>query len=172
MLEKLFTVLFTMLIILSLTACKKDEDTGKIGELAEIKGTDPFASPFSGSTDMFRMNSTESDKTSYAYSGNKIPKFFPKDMPIYSPASVTSCKILENNKGAIAMFLTRDTPDKIAEFYLRFLKEKNWKTEDKIMTENIFSLMAKKDSSTISISAAQGTNGTAITLAISLSTNR
>ena len=171
MLKKLFAVLLTMLIILSLTACKKDEDTGKIGELAEIKETDPFASPFSGNSDLFRVDSTENEKINYAYSGNKIPKSFPKELPIYSPASVTSCKILENNKGAIAVLLTRDTPDKIAEFYLRFLKEKNWETEDKIMTENIFSLMAKKDSSTISISAAQGTNGTAITLAISMSTN-
>ena len=48
MFNKLSFAILTILIILSLTACEKDEDAGKIGKMAEIKGTEPFSSPFSG----------------------------------------------------------------------------------------------------------------------------
>ncbi len=168
MLKQLSAAFLIIFMLLHFPACTKDDDAGKIGELAEIKESDPFEGPFSGNTDMFRPETTEAVKINYAYSGNEIPEFFPKELPVYTRSKVTSCRILENNKGAIAVLLTQDAPGKVAEFYLNFAKEKNWKTRDKIMTENIFSLMAKKDSSTISISAAKGTNGTALTLAISL----
>ena len=46
MLNKLSSALLTILIILSLTACEKDEDAGKIGKMTEIKETEPFSSPF------------------------------------------------------------------------------------------------------------------------------
>lgn len=168
MLKKLLLVTLTLLIILSVSACEKDEDAGKIGEMAEINETKPFENPFFGDSDLSRPKAAEIEKISYAYKGNEIPESFPNDLPVYSPAKVTSCRILENNKGAIAVLLTRDSTDKIAEFYLSFAKEKNWEIEDKLMTENIFSLLAKNDASTISISAAKETNGTAITLAIAL----
>ena len=172
MLKKLFAAFFTLLIILSLTACEKDKDAGKIGEMAKINDENPFAGPFSGKADMFRTDSTENEKINYAYSGNKIPESFPKEMPVYSPASVTSCKILENNKGAIAVLHTLDTPDKIAAFYINSAQKKGWTTEDELLTEKMFYLMARNDSSIINISVTEGTNGTTITLAISLNTNQ
>ena len=172
MLIKLSTVLLTILIILSLTACEKDEDAGIIGKLAEIRDTEPVHNPFSGNSDMFRIESNENEKISYAYSGNKVPESFPKELPVYSPAIVTSCKILENNKGAIAVLQTMDTPDKVSEFYLKSAQEKNWKTKDKLLTEKMFFLMEKNNSSSINISAIEGTKGTTITLAISLNKNQ
>ena len=170
MLNKLSSALLTILIILSLTACEKDEDAGKIGKMAEIKETEPFSSPFSGKSDWFSTESTK-NKISYTYNGNKIPEYFPKELPVYSPAIVNSCRILENNKGAIAVLQTMDAPDKIAEFYLNSANKNGWTTEDKLLTEKMFFLMAKNNSSSINISATEGIKGTTLTLAISLNTN-
>jgi hypothetical protein len=170
MFNKLSFAILTILIILSLTACEKDEDAGKIGEMAEIKETEPFSSPFSGKSDWFSTESTE-NKISYAYNGNKIPEYFPKELPVYSPAIVNSCRILENNKGAIAVLQTMDSPDKIAEFYLNSAKENDWTIEDKLLTEKMFFLLVKNNSSSINISATEGIKDTTITLAISLNTN-
>ena len=64
-----------------------------------------------------------------------------------------------------------DSPDKIAGFYLNSAKENDWTTEDKLLTEKMFFLLAKNNSSSINISAAKGIKGTTITLAISLNTN-
>ena len=170
MLKQLSSAFLIILFLFTFSACKKDEDAGKAGKPGELKEIKPFENPFFGNSDLLRPETAEAEKINYAYRGNEIPESFPKKLPVYAPSKVTSCRILENNKGAIAVLLTQDAPGKVAEFYLNFAKEKNWKTEDKIMTENIFSLMAKKDFSTISISAAKGTNGTSLTLAISLNT--
>ena len=176
LMEKIFSksssTLLIILIILSLTACKKDEDAGKIGEMAGIKDAEPFMSPFSGRSDVLSTETTENEIISYAYSGRKIPESFPKELPVYSPAIVTSCRILENNKGAIAVLQTMDTPDKVSEFYLNLAQEKNWETTDKLLTEKMFFLLVKNNASSINISATEGTKGTTISLAISLNTNQ
>ena len=170
MLKQSSPVFLIIFILLLLPACTKDEDAGKIGKMAEIKEPAPLKTPFFGDSDLFRPETAAAEKINYAYRGNEIPGSFPKELPVYTPSKVTSCRILEDNKGAIAVLLTQPPPEKVAEFYLNFAKEKNWDIKDKIMTENIFSLMAKKDYSTISISAVKGTNGTSLTLAISLNT--
>lgn len=160
--------LLIIFIFLSIPACSKDEDSGETGQLGKIRESEPFATPFSSGKDRFRPESSEIEKATYAYIGKEIPESFPKELPVYSPSTVTSCKILGNEKGAIAVLLTRDTPEKIADFYLKFLKEKNWETQDRLLTDNIFSLMAKKEFSTIMISAAVGESGTTATIAISI----
>ena len=172
MFGKLSSTLLIILIILNLTACKKDEDAGKIGEMAKIKETEPFVSPFAGESDRLSTKTIENKKISYAYNGKKIPESFPKEMPVYSPAIVTSCRILKNNKGAIAVLQTMDSPDKVSEFYLSTSHGNNWITEDKLLTEKMFFLLAKNNSSRINISATEGTKGTTITLAISLNPNK
>jgi len=163
---KRLTFFFIIIVFLNLAACSKDEDTGKIGKMAEIKDENPFGNLFSGKTDTFRPERAEPEKITYTYKGNEIPESFPKDLPIYSPARVTSCRILENNKGAIAVLLTQDPPGKISEFYLSHGEKEKWEIKDRMMLKSIFSLLAKKGASTINISATEGEKGTTLTIAI------
>lgn len=162
--------LMVLVILFCLTACTADEDTGRIGQLAKIKDTEPPESPFAGRTDIFQPQTAETKKISYTYSGTTIPETFPRSLPVYTPAKPTSCRILKNNRGAIAVLLTQDPPAKIEKFYLEYFRKENWKIEDRMMMGNILSLLATRGTDTISISATEGNSGITLTLAISMNT--
>lgn len=157
-----------ILILICLTACSEDEDTGRIGRPGEIKNSEFPESPFAGRTDIFQPPAAEPEKIRYAFSGSTIPESFPRALPVYTPAAPTTCRILQNNRGALAVLLTQDSPAKIEKFYLDHFSKEGWKIKDRMMLGNILSLLATRKSDTISISAVEGENGVTLTLAIAL----
>jgi len=160
--------LILILILIWLSACSEDKDTGRIGRPGAIKNTELPESPFAGSTDIFQPPAAETGKIRYAFSGTTIPESFPRALPVYTPADPTACRILQNNRGAIAVLLTQDPPAKIEKFYLDHFRKKGWKIKDRMMLGNILSLLAARKSDTISISAVEGEKGVTLTLAIAL----
>lgn len=92
--------------------------------------------------------------------GEKIPENFPKDAPIYSPATVVSSMVLGPMK--MLSLETTDSKDAVLDFYKSKLTGDGWKEMANMgMSEKDAMMMYQKDNRqlTITLSATDDTSG-------------
>ena len=100
--------------------------------------------------------------------GNKIPKDFPKDVPVYGDAEVISflggAKDKEYN--ATAMLSTADPDAKVVEFYEKNLRSKGWEVETSYLGEMAIISFKKANGWNGSVTVIPSENETAISLTV------
>ncbi|NLY89954.1 MAG: hypothetical protein GX085_10150 [Firmicutes bacterium] len=100
--------------------------------------------------------------------GNKIPKDFPKDVPVYGDAEVVSffggAKDKEYN--ATAMLSTADPDAKVVEFYEKNLRNKGWEIETSYLGEMAIISFKKASGWNGSVTVIPGENDTSISLTV------
>lgn len=100
--------------------------------------------------------------------GNKIPKDFPKDVPVYGDAEVISflggAKDKEYN--ATAMLSSPDPNNKVIEFYEKNLRSKGWEVETSYLGEMAIISFKKASGWNGSVTIIPNENETAISLTV------
>jgi len=100
--------------------------------------------------------------------GNKIPKDFPKDVPVYGDAEVVSflggAKDKEYN--ATAMLSTTDSNAKVVEFYEKNLRSKGWEIETSYLGEMAIISFKKASGWNGSVTIIPSEDDTAISLIV------
>ena len=101
--------------------------------------------------------------------GVKVPEDFPKDIPVYSGATLIIHQSVKN--GRYLQLKTSDAADKVTAFYKEKLKAEGWKQVSESSSESprsgITTLMNTKDNRTLSVVISQDDEGTSLTLSVS-----
>lgn len=96
--------------------------------------------------------------------GIAVPSDFPKDVPVYAGASVTTSATVQNT---ITLVLKSTDPvSKVAAFYKEQLKASDWTVEAAIESEEGSFLTGKKEDRVLSTSIAKEGTGSLISITI------
>ncbi len=89
--------------------------------------------------------------------GGSLPADFPKDVPVYAGATVTSGAT--TGAGAAVVFSSADATDKIAAFYKEELPKNGWSKPIATDMGGISAISATKEKRQLGISITKGTDG-------------
>lgn len=100
--------------------------------------------------------------------GNKIPKDFPKDVPVYGDAEVVSFigGAKDKEYSATAMLSTADPHAKVVEFYEKNLRSKGWEVETSYLGEMAIISFKKASGWNGSVTVLPSENETGISLTV------
>jgi len=90
--------------------------------------------------------------------GNKLPKGYPRDVPLYAKAEIQSYLGVGNGENSTATFSSKDQPDTIIAFYERELTKHGWNHETSNFGELTIILGEKEDGRSCSISITKPEN--------------
>ena len=109
----------------------------------------------------------ETDQGSY-YSGGQLPKNWPTDLPIMPSAQVQMAgnSTQAGGAGSGAVFMIHKTPSEVAEYYKTELTKNGYTISDRAEAMGIFTLVAKKGQSTVSLAAQSTGEQTTVTIGI------
>jgi len=98
--------------------------------------------------------------------GNKIPKDFPKNVPVYTKAEVVSFigGAKDKKYEATAMLSTTDPDSKVVEFYEKNLRSKGWEMETSYLGKMVIITFKKANGWNGSVTVIPDENETAISL--------
>jgi len=102
----------------------------------------------------------------------EVPKDFPKDVPIYKKASVTTAFTMndEDTNGSAVTLNTKDSVDKVGAFYEKELKKEGWDIEVETQTEYITAVSIEGSKGqlklNVQIGPGYGTGGTMIMIMV------
>jgi hypothetical protein len=98
-------------------------------------------------------------------STGSLPADFPKDVPVYEGASVTSASTTGGVAGAVLM--TSDAPDKVSAFYKDELAKQGWSKPQAIDMSGTSTITATKDKRRVSVAITKAQDGkTSISLGV------
>jgi hypothetical protein len=95
--------------------------------------------------------------------GIALPGDFPKDVPVYTGATVLSSA--KANDGMMVTLQTPDEVDKVAEFYEKNLKDQGWTTENTVKMGEGSHFANKKEKRSLNVSIS-GSDKTMIVLIV------
>lgn len=86
-----------------------------------------------------------------------LPADFPKDIPIYTGASVVSASTTGAGVGAVLS--TADAPEKVADFYKTELEKNGWSKPQVVSAAGTNSVMAKKEKHQLAVGITKAADG-------------
>jgi hypothetical protein len=86
-----------------------------------------------------------------------IPADFPKDVPVYAGAEVTSASTAGGVVGAVLM--TADAPDKVAAYYADELAKQGWSKPQAVDMAGTHTMTATKDKRRASVTVTKAQSG-------------
>ena len=109
------------------------------------------------------------DEGSFSAS-DKLPDDFPKDVPLYTGAKITSsitAKGTDDKSSSVTVSLTtKDSVDKVSAFYAAELKDNSWVVDSDYTTEEGYALSASKDGRSLFVTASGNIGETSITVSV------
>ena len=114
------------------------------------------------SSDKVTVNSTDGTATYAAGGSAKVPDNFPKDIYVYSGASVLSTMTLP--EGQNLQLQTRDSSEKVMKAYKEKMNANGWKEETTYTTDQQSVVSYKKDNRTANIIVVAADGNTHINL--------
>jgi cytochrome c-type biogenesis protein CcmE len=175
---KKYTYLFfivPVMFTLALSACSREKSyetkEGKVtvkedGKKVQFKGKDEDIT-VSGDENQGQVKiKTKDGESTISYNKDKLPDNFPKDIPIYSPASVQMSQIMDNGKTVMASLNTTDDMAKVAAFYKKALTQAGWEIKADMNMGNTFLVQGEKGEQSLNVSATKEQDKTVITLAL------
>ncbi len=111
------------------------------------------------------IKTDEGENIEVAYNKNKLPADFPKDIPIYTPSTITMSQVMNKGKTAVATLNTSDDSLKVVRFYKKALPLQGWSVEGEMNMGGMVMLQGKKGNTMLNLSVVKGEDGTNITLA-------
>jgi hypothetical protein len=110
-----------------------------------------------GSDGNVEMTATGKDGEKIRVSGGKgmsLPNDFPKDVPIYTGATILSS--VNSKDGMMLTLQTADPLEKVDEFYVKQLKDQGWTTESSVKLPQGANYGNKKEKRTLNVSINHG----------------
>ncbi len=102
--------------------------------------------------------------------GTSLPADWPKDAPVYPGATITysgSSNPQAGESGFGAMLTTKDSAQKVRDYYARELVVQGWKTEATYNADESSVVSATKDTRAFTVVTAEADGATTITLGVS-----
>lgn len=168
-------LLIPILVILATGACSREKSyetkEGKVtvkeeGKKVEFKGKDEDITVTGDENQGQVKIKTKDGESTISYNKDKLPDNFPKDIPVYSPASVQMSQIMDNGKTVMASLNTTDDMAKVAEFYKKALPQAGWEIKADMNMGNTFLVQGEKGEQSLNVSATKEQDKTIITLAL------
>jgi len=109
---------------------------------------------------------TKDGESIISYNKNKLPDNFPKEIPVYSPASVQMTQIMGNGKNVMASLNTDDDPEKIMQFYKKAFSQAGWKVTGEMSVGSTSLLQGEKGGKELNVSVNREQDKTVIALVL------
>jgi hypothetical protein len=110
---------------------------------------------------------TKDGESTISYNKNSLPDSFPKDIPVYSPASVQMSQIMENGKNVMASLNTDDEPGKVIQFYKKAFSQAGWEVKGEMSMGNTSLLQGEKGEKELNVTVNADQGKTVIALVMS-----
>jgi len=112
-----------------------------------------------------RFSSEDGDVVISGGDGAKLPKSFPKDIPVYKGASVLQSAVHNETEFSVTL-QTKDSMRKVADYYRSTMKSKGW-TEEQVLDTGNQSIQAyTKGDQGANVMVMKGEEQTVITMAV------
>jgi hypothetical protein len=86
-----------------------------------------------------------------------LPADFPKDIPVYTGAGITSASTAGGNVGAV--LTTADAPEKVVEFYKAELEKNGWSKPQAVSAAGTNSVIARKEKRQLAVGITKAADG-------------
>jgi len=168
--------LVIILACFTLTACSREKsfetDQGKVtvkenGKKVTVKNKNEAVTVEGDETQGQIKIKTKDGESIISYNKNKLPDNFPKDIPVYSPASVQMTQIMENGKNVMASLNTDDDPGKVMQFYKKAFSQAGWEVKGEMSMGNTSLLQGKKGGKELNVTVNREQGKTVIALVMS-----
>jgi hypothetical protein len=164
-----------VLTVLALGSCNREQsfetDEGKVtvkkeGEKIKVT-TDEGTLTMSGDEEkgQVAIKTEEGETLNVSYGKDSLPDNFPKDVPVYSPASVKMTQILDDSKSVISLG-TQDDVSKVAAFYKKELPAKGWSVKNEMSMGNMSLLHVQKGNRALNVTVNKSDEETIISMVI------
>jgi hypothetical protein len=137
------------------------------GKKFEVKNEDEDVTVEGDETQGQVKIKTKDGESIISYNKNKLPDNFPKDIPVYSPASVQMTQIMGNGKNVMASLNTDDDPVKVMQFYKKAFSQAGWKVKGEMNVGNTSLLQGEKGGKELNVTVNRDQDKTVIALALS-----
>lgn len=124
--------------------------------------TKPAGNTAPAKNDKPAATSTDTKPTNVSAGGvnaatGSLPADFPKDIPIYTGATIVSAAMAAGT--ASAVLSTSDAPDKAAEFYKAELGKNGWSAPQVVDAAGNTVMSSKKEKTQLAVTISKGTDG-------------
>jgi len=107
---------------------------------------------------------TKDGESRIVYGNNKLADGFPKDIPIYQPATVQMSQIMESGKTIMASLTADDDIEKVVQFYKKALPEAGWKVSGEMTMGGTALIQGEKGEKELNVSVNREEGKTVISL--------
>jgi hypothetical protein len=174
------TVLYIFLLIIltcfATAGCSNEKSyetgQGKVtvkedGKKFEVKNEDEGVTVEGDETQGQVKIKTKDGESIISYNKNKLPDNFPKEIPVYSPASVQMTQNMENGKNVMASLTTDDDPGKVMQFYKKAFNQAGWEVKGEMNMGNTSLLQGEKGGKELNVTVNRDQEKTVIALVLS-----
>jgi hypothetical protein len=168
-------VIFALFTLFTLGSCSREQsvetDEGKMtvkeeGEKIKVT-TEEGTITMSGDEEkgQIAITTEEGETLNVSYGKDSIPDNFPKDVPVYSPATVKMTQIIDDSKSVISLG-TQDDVSKVATFYKKELSAKGWSVKNEMSMGSMSLLHVQKGSRALNVTVNKSDEETIISMVI------
>jgi hypothetical protein len=168
-----YSVLIGLFIVFNVSGCSREKsveiDKTKIsindsGKTIEVKNEDEEVKVEGDDNQGQVKIKTKNGESTIAYSNNKLADGFPKDIPIYEPATVQMSQIMDSGKTIMASLKADDDTDKVVQFYKKALPEAGWAVKGEMNMGSTALLQGEKGGKELNVTVNKEQGKTVISL--------
>jgi hypothetical protein len=168
-----YSVLLGLLVVFNASGCSREQSaeidktkisTSDSGKTIEAKNEDEEVKVEGDENQGQIKIKTKSGESRIVYGNNKLADGFPKDIPIYAPATVQMSQIMESGKTIMASLTADDDMEKIVQFYKKALPEAGWKVSGEMNMGGTALIQGEKGEKELSVSVNREQEKTVVSL--------
>ena len=168
-----YSALISLFVAFNVSGCSREQsaeiDKAKIsindsGKTVEVKNEDEEVKVEGDDNQGQIKIKTKNGESSIVYGNNKLADGFPRDIPIYAPATVQMSQIMEGGKTIMASLACDDETEKVVQFYKKALPEAGWKVSGEMNMGGTALLQGEKEGKELNVSVNREQGKTVISL--------